>query len=797
MIKSFLKITLRNIMKHEVHSFINIIGLSIGITCASYILFYIIHERSFDNYHSDLDSIFRVAREFKTKSTESMLAITSPPLAPALKQNYPEVEFVARVLPLRNALVKRGQKAFYEKDHIITDTDIFGILSIPFLKGNPAVALDRPYTVVVTREVAEKYFGTEDAFGKTIEINQEEFEVTGIIKKCPINTHLKYNLILSLNTWKNREWMSSWWNNNLYTYIKLSPNVNSKQFEEKIRKISDHYIKERLEASGYSNTYFLQPIKDIHLYSHLEEEFAAPGSPLYLTIYSAVGVLILLIACFNFVNISTARSLNRAKEVGIRKVVGAHSHQLVIGYLGESLLISIFALCLSLVSAEVLLPYFNMLSGIHFTFPIFLNPRVLLILLGLTVLVGLAAGIYPAMFLSRFGSSFIFRGTSHVESRGVLLRKILVTGQFAVTTILIIGTLLVYRQLNFMKNRALGFELQQKLVIPLRGGISINKNYEAVKAQFLKYNGIMGAAISSEIMGRVYNTQGVELVGMGSTRRQVMAHLYIDTDFIPQYKIKMEAGRPFQQGISSDLAGAFIINESAAKALGFSSPREAIGNCMSSACDRGKIHPIIGVTKDFHYMGLTSKIRPLVMICLPERFSYLTLSIDKENLENTMAFVHQGLAELFPGNPLEPAFLEKDFNRQYNKEGQAAMLLGTLAFLGLFIASIGLLGLVSFTAVQRKKEISIRKVLGSTVPGIVLLLSKEFTKLVTISNLIAWPIAYYVMYNWFEQFPYRAGIGVEVFIITSVFVLFIAFFPVGFQSIKAAVVDPAKILKNE
>lgn len=784
-------------MKHEVHSFINIIGLSIGITCASFILLYILHEQSFDNYHSDPGSIFRVAREFKTQSTESMLAITSPPLAPALKENFPEVEYAARVLPLRNALVKRGRNAFYEKDHIITDTDIFGILSIPFLKGNPAAALDRPYTVVVTKEVAEKYFGTEDPLGKTIEINQEEFEVTGIVKKCPVNTHLKYNLILSLNTWKNREWMSSWWNNNLYTYIKLGPNVNSEQFEEKIRKISDRYIKERLEASGYSNTYFLQPIKDIHLYSHLEEEFAAPGSPLYLTIYSAVGVLILLIACFNFINLSTARSLNRAKEVGIRKVVGAHRHQLVIWYLGESLLISVFALCLSLVSAGVLLPYFNMLSGIHFTFPVFLNPRLLLILLGLTVFVGLAAGIYPAIFLSRFGPLFIVRGTIREGTRGAVLRKILVTGQFAVTTILIIGTLMVYRQLNFMKNRPLGFELQQKLVIPLRGGISINENYEAVKVQFLKYSGIMGAAISSEIMGKVYNTQGVGLVGVENTRRQVLVHLYIDADFIPQYKIKMAAGRPFQRGISSDLAGAFIINESAAKALGFGSSREAIGKRMKSACDRGKIHPIIGVTKDFHYMGLTSKIRPLVMICLPERFSCLTLSVRKENLKDTMAFVRQKLGELFPGNPLEPVFLEKDFNRQYNKEGQAAMLLGTLAFLGLFIASIGLLGLVSFTAGQRAKEICIRKVLGSTVSGIVLLLSKEFTKLVTVSNIIAWPIAYYVMYNWFEQFPYRAGIGVEVFIITSVFVLLIAFFPVGFQSVKAAVVDPAKILKNE
>lgn len=797
MIKNYMMIAFRNIMKYKVHSIITIVGLSIGITCALFILLYILHESSFDNYHPDQDSIFRVAREFKTQSTESLLAITSPPLAPALKENFPGVKYVARVLPMRNALVKRGQVVFYERDHIITDTDIFGILSIPFLRGDPATALNRPNTVVITREVAEKYFGAEDAFGQILEINREEFEVTGIVKKCPLNTHLRYNLILSLNTWKEREWMSSWGNNNLYTYIKLGPNVDSQRFEEKIRKISDRYIGEKLRALGYSNTFFLQRIKDIHLYSHLEEEFAPPGSPIYLIIYFAVGILILLIACFNFINLSTARSVNRSKEVGIRKVVGAHRGQLISQYLGESCFISVIALCLSLITAGVLLSYFNRISGKSFVFVDIFTPQVLIILFGLTVFVGLAAGIYPAIFLSRLEPVFIIKGTIGSGGRGVLLRKILVIGQFTVTTILIIGTLLVYRQVSFMKSQSMGFEIHDKLVIPFRGGISIGENYKTVKNEFLKFNGVLEASISSSIPGRIYNTQGVGLVGVENTRRQVMTHLYIDSDFLSQYKVEMLAGRSFQQEMSSDNAGAFILNQSAVRAFEFGSPREAIGKRIISACDRGKAHPIVGVTKDFHFMGLTSEISPLVMICLPGRFYYLSLSISKKNTKNTLAFIRQKLGHLFPDNPLEPVFLEEDFNRQYNKEEHAALLLGTLAFLGLFIASMGLLGLVSFTIVQRTKEIGIRKALGATAPGIVLLLSKEFARLVMLSNLVAWPIVYYVMHIWMRQFPYRGGIGIDVFFITAAIILLIAFIPVGFQSVKAALVDPAKTLKYE
>ncbi|MCP4146214.1 MAG: FtsX-like permease family protein [bacterium] len=796
MFKNYLSIAIRSIAKQKGYSFINIVGLALGISCVLFILLYVTYEHSFDDYHLHRESIFRVAKECSTKSEKTFEALTTAPLAKALKEGHPEVECAARVFAAGSALVKNGQTLFFEKNHIFSDTELFEILSIPFLKGSPAAALDRPNTAVITGEVAKRYFGTKDVLGKTLDIDGKEYEITGVVKKSPGNTHLKYSIILSLQTYSGDKWMTSWWSNMIYTYIKLHPKTNYKHFENQIKKLSALYLKKEAKSMGYSQDYFLQPVKDIHLYSHLAEELETPGNPLYLLLYLATGILILIIAGCNFMNLSTARAANRAMEVGLRKVMGAVRRQLIVQFLGESLLVSCLAFCCGLVISSLALPYFNSLARMSFTLSDIFSLQMLVILLGITVIVGIGAGSYPAFLLSGFKPIMTLKGSVSAGARGALFRKILIFGQFAISVLLIIMTITVFKQLDFMKKRPLGFEQKQKLIVSLDGGISVSNNYETVKREFSAHSSITEATISSTTLGKVYDSQGVIVPEKADVDGKVVDHIYIDADFIPLYKIKMAAGRAFQKEITTDLLQATIINEAAARAFGFKSPQEAIGKKIGSVSDR-KIRYIIGVTKDFHYMGLVSKIRPLVMMGLPKRFHVLTLSIEKENVRATMAFVKNKLKELFPYYPLEPYFLVEEFNRQYNKEEQIGMLLGTFSSIGLFIAALGLLGLASFTTVQRTKEIGIRKALGASVSGIILLLSKEFAKIILLSNLIAWPIAYYALIKWLEKFPYRTSVTLDVFIIPAVIVLVMAIFSVSYQAVKAAMTNPVKALKYE
>lgn len=796
MFKNYFKVALRNIRRNKWHSFINIAGLSIGMTCVLFIMLFVQFERSYDNYHKDPESIYRVAMEFKTRTTESLKAMTYSPMRKVFKDNFPSVAYAARVRLGRDPLVTLDDRAFYEIHQMWTDTDLFGIFSIRFLHGNPRTALDRPKTVVVTRNISEKYFDRTDVIGKTIEIDGEDYEITGVVEDSPKNTHLKYELIHSFKDFEEYRWTRSWTANMVYNYIKLRPSADRKTFEDRIRKISDRYIGERDRELGYSHTYFLQQIKDIHLYSHLNEEMEPPGNPLYLMICTAVGVLVLLIACLNFINLSTALSVNRAKEVGMRKVVGAFRRQLITQFLGDALIFSFLALCLSMFLANLLLPYFNLMAGMHSSFSAIFRPKNLSILGGLTVLVGLTAGTYPAFFLSGFKPLSTLKGILSSGARGRLLRRVLVGGQFTISIILVICTLLVYRQLDFMKQKKLGFQPEQKLVIPIRGGVSIQDNYETIKHELGQHPNVLGATASSYIMGGNFDTQYIYRVHEMDDRRQVVNHLYVDADYIPLFGIEMEAGRSFQRSMSTDADDAVIINESAARALGFPSPEDAVGKIVESGPD-GNTRSIIGVTRDFHYRGVASEIEPLVMKIYPRRFYHITLLIKTEDLHKTLSFVDQKLKELFPDHPLEHFFLDTFFNAQYRKEEQIGRLFGTLSALGLFIASLGLLGLISYTVVQRKKEIGIRKVLGSPVTGIVLLLTREFTRLVLLANVIAWPVAYYLGHIWLIQFPYRTSIGYELFIMSALLVLAIALLSVSYQAVKAATADPVESLKYE
>jgi putative ABC transport system permease protein len=796
MIKNYLKIAIRNFQRHKGYSLINIAGFAVGMAVCLLILIYVRHELSYDTYHKDGDSVYRIVLDSRTPTANRVFAPISPMVASTLKTDFPQVEQAARTLTTSSRLVRREDTFFYEDRFMYADQELLEVLTIPFVQGNPLNALTRPHTLVISERMALKYFGHENPHGKTLEINNETFEITGIVVDPPENTHLKYDLIASMVTLADWVEMTNWYSTMFYTYLKLRPNVNLDEFSQRVSSLADKYVGEQLKKWGNTDHYFLQPISSIHLHSHIRYEAEPSGNPQYVMLFSFVGLFILIIACLNFMNLSTARSANRAKEVGMRKVVGAKRFQLIGQFLGESLLVTLLSLGVAMVTAKFAIPYINNLTGIRLHFGQLLNPLVLGCLIAGAILVGLVAGVYPAIVLSAFRPITTLKGLLLQGSRGFALRNGLVIVQFAISVVLIIGTLIMARQFHFMKNQHLGFEKEQKLVLPLRGGISIQENYETVKDLFSKHPSLSDASVSSTIPGRGISNFGVSLVGEEDPRNQSMFHMYFDHDFIPDYGIEMAAGRAFQRDMRTDIAGAFLINEAAVTAFGWNSPGDAIGKRIRTGYG-GRVNPIIGVTKNFHYRGLQTHVEPLVMEFLPEMFRYVTLSIDVSNLKEALVFIESKWKSMYPNNPFESFFLDTDFDRQYQADEQVGRIFSIFTVLGLFIACLGLLGLASFTAESRTKEIGIRKVLGASVPGIVVMLSKQFTKWVLLANIIAWPTAYYIMSRWLKSFAYRTEIDILVFILSGLLVLAIALLTVSFQSIRAASADPTKSLRYE
>ncbi|MEE8603917.1 MAG: ABC transporter permease, partial [Candidatus Aminicenantaceae bacterium] len=751
MFKNYLKIALRNFQRHKGYSFINIAGFAIGMAVCLLILIYVRHELSYDKYHKDGDRVFRIAQDIQTQTSNRIFAPISPMVALTLKAEFPQVEYAARALTTSPRLVKREETLFYEDRFMYADQELFDVLTIPLILGNPQEALTRPQTLVISERIAQKYFGKDNPLGKILNINQQDFEITGVAVNSPENTHMKYDLIASMETLADLSEMTNWYSTMFYTYLKVRPNVNMEEFFQQVAHLADKYVEERLAPRGISYNYFLQSLSGIHLHSPIRYDVEPPGNPIYVYIFSFVGLFILLIACLNFMNLATARSSNRAKEVGLRKVVGAQRLQLVSQFLGESLMVSLLSLGLAMLIVKLTIPFVTRMTGITLSFSQLLTPWVLIPLIAGSILVGLAAGVYPAFVLSAFRPVSTLKGILRSGSRGFTMRTILVVVQFAISIVLIFGTMIMYKQFHFMKNQHLGFEKEQQLILPLRGGISITENYESVKDYFSRHPSITSAAVSSSVPGRPLSSFSIRIVGEDDERSQDMFHMFFDHDFVPNYGIEMVAGRAFQKEMSTDIRGAFLINKAAVKAFGWRNPEDALGKHLQTGFG-GRINPIIGVAKNFHYRGLQSEVEPLVMEFQPDIFRYITLSIEISNLKETLAFVESQWKTMFSGNPYESFFLDTDFEQQYRSDEQVGRIFGIFTVLGLFIACLGLLGLASFTAESRTKEIGIRKVLGASVTGIVFMLSKQFTKWVLLANVIAWPVAYYIMSRWLKNF---------------------------------------------
>ena len=804
MLKSYLRIALRNIVRNKSFSFINIAGLSVAVVCCVFIFLYISEESSYDNFHKDGDRVYRVTMEIRSDTRIQPYTPIAWPVAPALKENFPQVEHSARLYIWGDWLVKHEDKAFYETRFMWADPEVFEILTFPFLKGDPRTALQEPSTIVISERLSRKYFGPDDPFGQVIQVNGRDYLIKGIIRNPPTNSHLKYDLIASLKTIENPEWMSNWYGTECYTYIKLAPETDGEAFAKQISNLADMYIKDYFSQSGYSYAYFIQPIRDIHLHSNLQGEIVPmdpPGNPLYLTIFSWLAVSIVLIACVNFVNLKTARSNDRAKEIGMRKVIGAGRSQLINQFLVESMLVSLFAICAALLLVVLLLPYFNEISAKEFPVSRIINLQNLAMMAGLGLLAGTAASIYPAFVMSAFKPVATIKGIFGTGPKGAVLRRILTVGQFTVSTIVIIGTLVVFHQIDYMKNRYLGFSKDQKLIIPIRENDSLINDYVAVKDEFTRHPAVMGAAFSSHVPGRGTTSYGARIIGEGEPKNQGINHIYIDADFLEEYDIETAAGRMYRNDMRTDVStwygnGALIINEAAVRAFGWQTPAEAVGKRISTGYGSRTLE-IIGVVRNFHYKGLQSIIEPLIMEYFPHRFMYISLRINSQNIDEAVSFLKEKWKERYPSYPFEYFFLEADFNNQYKSEEQTGRIIGVFSILGIIIACLGLLGLTASKVKRRTRELSIRKVLGASVMSIEFLLLRDFVKWVAAANLIAWPFAYYLMSKWLDHFAYRISLSLVPFIAALSLSVMVALATIGFQTIKAARSNPADTLRFE
>lgn len=791
---NYLKLALRKMRRHKGYSFINLVGLATGIACCLFILLYVQFELSFDDFHRDIDRLYLVGSVRTSESGRQMDPGNMTHWAPTLKERYPQVEAAGRFTGGWLSQVRYKDRIFKEEALWNADPGIFEVLTIPFIQGNPQTALVRKNTAVISAGIAEKYFVDKNPMGEHLNIEGQDFEVTGIVQNPPANSVFQYKIIKSWATVAEEEHFQGWHPGvtAILTIIKLKPEVDPQAFEEQIQNLPYEFCGEELKKQGIEMNNFLLAVRDSHQVSLSSGKIKPSVSRIYVYIFSAIGLLILLIACMNYMNLATARAANRSAEVGMRKVVGAQKQQIIRQFLGESLLIVLFALGFAVALVQIFLPQFNQLAKTQFNALSLLQPGILAGAFLLYLIVGIAAGSYPAFVLSSFKPIAVLRGTLKAGARGKVMRRILVVSQFAISIALIIGTIIIYRQIMFMKNQPLGFDKDQKMVVMLRNWEMVTENYEAVKTEFLRHPNVMNVTATSGVPGSMINRTWVFPYGEEDTKGQAFRSLRCDHDFTKVYGIDLVAGRHFNKKIPTDTYQTFILNETGVKAFGWNSPEEAIGKELWD-----NRYQVIGVTKDFHWWGLQREIEPMIMRVVPDLFRSFTFTVKTTGMTDTISFLEQTYKSLFPGDLFEYFFVDSNFDLQYRAEERLGRIFQIFTGLGILIACLGLTGLASFIAEQRTKEIGIRKVLGSPVSGIVFLLSKEFTKWVLIANLIAWPVAYYSGRLWLQNFAYKVRLGLEVFLFSAALALMIALLSVSYQAFKAATANPIESLRYE
>lgn len=793
MIKNYFKIALRNLWRHRGFSFINVAGLSIGITAGFFIFMYVAFELSYDKFHSKADRIYRLVTDIKTPSETINAGITSWAFAPNIKADLPEVESFVRTSG-GSFLVRRGNIKFQEERSMFADSAFFKVFDFKLLQGDPKTALKIPASIVFTESTAKKYFGNANPMGQTVLVTGDAVPaiVTGVMKDFPENSQIKADMVISMTSLTqkfNKGIDDQWGNFGATTYLLLKPGTTQKALEAKLPAFLQNRDGEGMKKSQMFYTLFLEPLKTVYLYSKRGGQETGSISNVY--IFGIVAIFILLIACINFINLTTARSVERAKEVGIRKVVGAERGQLASQFIGESVVLCLIAFILTLIFSALLLPMFNQLAGKTISAGVFSNWYYLTILFVTSVGIGLLAGIYPALVLSSFKPVMVLKGRFSGSNKGNVLRKTLVVAQFSISIALIIGTIVVYTQMDFMRNRDLGFSKDQMLVL----NTNDDPAKDALKQAISLLPGVKSTASASSIPGGGNSGAYSEIENKKGDLQIANLDLYfVDYDYVNQFKIKMVAGRSFSRDFGTDTAQAMLINEAAVKLFGYSSPQQAIGRRFKQWGREGKI---VGVMKDFHFRSLQEVIKPLTMRIELRNLDLITVKVSPKNLSATLAQIENKWKVLIPNRPYNYYFLDEFFDRQYRSEQRFGKLFFNFAVLAIFISCLGLLGLASYSTLQRTREIGIRKVLGASVSGIVNLLSVDFLKLVIASFFIAMPLAWYFMHKWLQDFAYRIDISWWVFVLAGILAIMVAIATISFQAIKAAMSNPVKSLRSE
>lgn len=807
MLKNYLKVAIRNLWKNKSFSAINIFGLAIGIGTCLLITLYVLDELSFDKFNKNSARIYRANVDLKFGGADQKFAVASAPLAFTMVKDYPQIENAVRFRNYGPAVVKKGNQNIHEQNIIYTDSTIFDVFTIPMIAGNPKKALTEPNSVVISESIADKYFGQTNAVGKQLLFdNKKLYAVTGVIKDIPENSHFHYDFFISLaGDPLSRE--DNWLSFNFNTYLLLKQGTDPKVIQAKFDEIMKkhvfpqaesimHITADEFKKSGNYINLNLTPLTDIHLKSDRIGELSANSSIQTVYIFSAIAIFILLIACVNFMNLSTARSANRAKEVGVRKVLGTQRSNLIQQFLTESVLLSLIAFIIALVISSLLLPFFNQLASKQFTLSPFAHPLLLPVLFMFAVAVGLLAGSYPALYLSAFKPIEVLKGKIGAGFKSSYFRSSLVVFQFFISIFLIISTIVIYRQLSYIQNKKLGFNKEQ--VLTIKNTYAIGKNLEVFKDEVLKLPGVKSATVSGYLpvpSSRSDNPFFPE--GQIDNKKAVaMQNWSIDNDYIPTLGMEILKGRNFSKEYSTDSNG-IIINETAAHLFGYQNPiGKKIWKLVNINSGTAKNYTVIGVVKNFHFASLRENIGALCMV-LDKSTDAVSFRLSADNITGIIKNVEAVWKKLSPGEAFTYSFLNEDFNAMYTSEQRTGKIFIVFAVLAIFIACLGLLGLATYAAEQRTKEIGIRKVLGASVSNIAGMLSKDFLKLVIIAAVITFPVAGWVMNRWLQDFAYRITISWWIFLIAGLVAVLIALIIVSFQAIKAAVSNPVKSLRTE
>jgi putative ABC transport system permease protein len=813
MFTNYIKLAFRSLRKNKAFTLINIFGLAIGLTCCMLISMYLYKEFSYDKHQKLGDRLYQVGTLSIQEGKESRYSTTPAPLAPTMQKEFPEIESTTRLLKLFQDDKTLFQyhdgneiRSFYETNGFMADSTFFRLFTYNFKEGNNATALDEPNSIVISEEIEKKIFGKEPALNKIIHVNSTtngvtDMKVTGVFIPLKDPSHINARFILSMQSGEVGQWVRSitdMVNNNMfYSYLLLKPGAYSKRLESKFDGFIKKYASVDLKAQGRDRRQFLTPVKDVHLYS--EGNVTPSGSLSYLYILMSIGIITLLIACVNFMNLSTARSSKRAVEIGVRKVLGAEKRSLIKQFLGEAILLSVISFLVSVALTFLLTPVFENISGTKYFFSYQQYLYLAIAFLAITFLAGLIAGVYPAFYLSAFKPVKVLKGKLSNSLAAISFRRVLVVFQFVISVALIVASITISNQMHYMRTKDLGFQKDEQIVIPLRS-TTAKEIYPALKNSLLSNSSIASAGASIYYPG-IENSQDWLLYKQGnpSTDTKTVFMNHVDNSYLQTMGFHLVAGRLFSKEFIADTANSIIVNEQAIKDFGFASPQDAIGkNIAASRGDHEVYYPIVGVVKDFHFKGLHSQIESYAFLLNRwQDYGYLIAHAKGSDIRNTLADISSQWSKLNPNEPFEYSFLDQDFQKNYVAEDRLAAMIRYFTIVAIFISCLGLFGLTTFSVEQRIKEIGIRKVLGASTPGIVSLLSKDFLKLVFISFFIASPIAWYFINKWLEGFAYRAPFSVWILLSAWSVALLIAFLTISVQAVKAALANPVKSLRTE